>query len=93
MGRDARCVLPPADASIDVLSASTRSTPVWSGAASGPAPTPYTWNVRAGTDGPSASSATYAMRGNPRMALMIKQLERIDPAELAAIRATAEGHR
>ena len=33
------------------------------------------------------------LRGNPRMALMIKQLERIDPAELAAIRATAEGHR
>ncbi|MEB3321835.1 MAG: cryptochrome/photolyase family protein [Synechococcaceae cyanobacterium] len=33
------------------------------------------------------------LRTNPRMALMMKQLERIAPGELAAIRATAAEHR
>jgi len=30
-----------------------------------------------------------ALRRNPRMGLVLKQLDRIDPAELAAIRASA----
>ena len=33
------------------------------------------------------------LRGNPRMALMLRQLERIDPEELELIRATARLHR
>jgi deoxyribodipyrimidine photolyase-related protein len=32
-----------------------------------------------------------ALRANPRMALVMKQLEKLDPAELAAIQATAAG--
>ena len=33
------------------------------------------------------------LRGNPRMALVMRQLERLDADELAAIRASAEAHR
>jgi deoxyribodipyrimidine photolyase-related protein len=32
------------------------------------------------------------LRANPRMALVIKQLDRLEPAELAAIRAAAAVH-
>jgi deoxyribodipyrimidine photolyase-related protein len=32
------------------------------------------------------------LRANPRMALVIKQLDRLEPAELAAIRAAAAAH-
>jgi len=33
------------------------------------------------------------LRANPRMALVMKQLEKLDPAELAAIRSSAAAHR
>ena len=33
------------------------------------------------------------LRRNPRMALVMRQLEKLDPSELAAIRASAEAHR
>ena len=33
------------------------------------------------------------LRANPRMALVMRQLQKLDPTELEAIRATAEKHR